>query len=201
MLLQELIGKTITNIFEILNYEAYGMDKGECFVELDNKIIIEIPYNFSEEVRIKELDERAVSIFNDLSDYPVYHVNKDKKSIEEIVEKYADKRETFFEKAKQLLLGHKPLQQQKHIAEYESYKVEYSENKLKYIKDSVIRDIITFDDDDEKGFLELDNGYFISETSFSMNGTGKIGINLYDNLNDITKWKGNEFKRISDHEK
>ena len=201
MLLQELIDKTITNIFQILNYEAYGMDTGECFIELDNKIIIEIPYSFSEEVRIKELDERAVSIFNDLSDYPVYHVNKDGKSIKEIVEKYADKKQTFLEKAKQLLLGHNPVEQQKHIAEYEPYKVEYRENKLKYIKDRVIRDLITFGDDDEKGFLELDNGYFISETNFSMNGAGRIGINLYDNLNDITKWKGNEFKRISDHGK
>ena len=104
----------------------------------------------------------------------------------------------FLEKAKQLLLGKKPSKQLKHIVEYEPYKVEYKENKLKYIKDSVIKDLITFGEEDEKGFLELENGYFISETNYSMNGTGSVGINLYDNLSDITNWKGKEFKRLSD---
>src|SRR4030095_15779093 len=108
MLLEELIGKTITNIFEVLEYEPYGMDKGECFIELDHKIIIDIPYNFSEDVYIKQLDKKAESIFDDLSDIPVYHVNKEGKSIKEIIEKYAAKKPTFLEKVKQLLLGQKP---------------------------------------------------------------------------------------------
>jgi hypothetical protein len=76
-------------------------------------------------------------------------------------------------------------------------KIEYKENKLKFIKDSVIKDLITFDQDYEKAFLELENGYFISETNYSMNGTGRVGINMYDSLINITKWKGNEFQRLS----
>ena len=197
MLLQELIGRTITNIFQILEYEAYGMDKAECFIELDNRIIIDIPNYFNEDVWVKEFNEEAVSIFTDLSDYPIYHVNKEGTSIEEIVEKYADKTPTFSEKVKHFLLGQNPVKQQKHIIEYDPYKVEYRENKLKYIKNSVIKDLITFNDDDDKGFLELENGYFISETNYSMNGTGRVGINLYDNLTSITNWKGKEFKRLS----
>src|SRR5438034_863741 len=115
MLLQELIGKKITNIFQMLEYEHYGMDKGECFIELDNKIIIEIPNSFADEVRTKELDEKAVSIFDDLSDYPVYRINKEDKSIKEVVDKYADKKQTLFEIVVHSLLGRKPAKQQKRI--------------------------------------------------------------------------------------
>jgi hypothetical protein len=205
MLLKELIGKTITNIFEILNYEDGGLDKGECFVELDNTLIIDIPYSFDSfdsEVWIKKLNENAVTVFNDLDKlYPVYHVNKEGKSIKEIIEKYADKKPSLFDKAKQFILGQKPLAQTKHIVEYEPYKVEYVENKFKYIKNRIIIDLITFGDVDEKYFFELDNGYFITETQFSPDGTGRIGINLYEKLIDITSWKGNEFKRLTDHKK
>jgi len=201
MLLTELIGKTITNIFEILNYEVGGLDKGECFVELDNALIIDIPYSFETlegEVLIKKLNEEAVTVFTDLDKlFPIYHVNKEGTSIKEIVDKYALKRPTLLENVKQLITGQKLPCQTNHITEYEPYKVEYVENKFKYIKDRAIKDLITFGGDDEKYFFELDNGYLITETNFSPNGTGRIGINLYENLKDITSWKGNDFKRVS----
>ena len=88
MLIEELIGKTITNIYSIVEYESYGLDKGECFIELDNKIIIDIPFGESDDIWIKDLNPKAKSIFNDLSDYPFYHINKDKKSIKEIADNY-----------------------------------------------------------------------------------------------------------------
>lgn len=205
MLLKELIGKTVTNIFELLKFEDGGLDFGECFIELDNEYIIDFPCSFDkldDEVFLKELNENAVTVFKDLDKlYPVHHVNKDGKSIKEIVEKYADKKPTFFDKAKQFVLGQKPTPLTKHITEYEPYKVEYVENKFKYIKDRVIKDLITFGDDDEKCFFELDNGYLITETQFSPNGTGRVGINLYENLIDITNWKGSEFKRMADFER
>jgi len=47
-----------------------------------------------------------------------------------------------------------------------------------------------------KFFIEMENGYVITETTFSNNGTGLVGINLYDNLIQVTDWKGNEFRRI-----
>jgi hypothetical protein len=121
MFLQELIGKKITNIFQLLDHEPYGMDKGEFFIELDNKLIIEIPYSFSENVWVKELDEKAISIFTDLLDYPVYHVNKKKKSIEDVVEKYSDKKTSFLEKIRQLLSRYSSNKPQKHIEEYAPY--------------------------------------------------------------------------------
>ena len=205
MLLKELTGKTITNIFELLKFEDGGLDFGECFIELDNKYMIGFPYSFDkfdDEVVMKELNENAITIFKDLDKlYPVYHVNKEGKSIKEIVEKYADKKPTFFDKAKQFVLGQKPALNTKRIAEYEPYKVEYVENKFKYIKDRVIKDLITFGDDDEKYFFELDNGYLITETQFSPSGTRRIGINLYENIIDITSWKGSEFKRLTDYER
>jgi hypothetical protein len=126
-------------------------------LRLDNKIIIAFPYSFDkfdEEVLIKELNEKAATIFKDLDKlYPVYHVNEERKSIKEIIEKYADKKPTFFDRVKQFVLGQKPVIQTKHITEYEPYKVEYVENKFKYIKDRIVKDLITFGDDDEKYFL------------------------------------------------
>ena len=202
MLLKELIGKTITDIFELLKFEDGGLDFGECFIELDNKYIIGFPYSFDkfdDEVVMKELNENAVTIFKDLDKlYPVYHVNKEGKSIKEIIEINVDKKPAFFDKAKQFILGQNPVVHTKHITEYEPYKVEYVENKFKYIKDRIIKDLITFGDDDEKYFFELNNGYFITETQFSPNGTGRIGINLYENLIDTTSWKGSEYKRMKD---
>lgn len=202
MLVKELIGKTITNIFEILNYEFGGLDKGECFVELDGSFIIDIPDSFEtleDEVLMKKLDEKANTVFKDLDKlYPIYHVNKEKKSIKEIVDKYADKKPTLFEKVKYLITRQQSPTKAKYINEYEPYKVEYVENKFKHIKDRTIKDLITFGGDDEKYFFELDNGYLITETNFSPNGTGRIGINLYENLSDITSWKGNDFARISE---
>lgn len=199
MLLKDLIGKTITNVFQIIEYEHYGMDKGECFVQLDNNVIVDIPHswnNINDEVLIKELNVKAISLFEDLNDYPFIHINKEHKSIQEIVEKYADKKPSLFQKIRQLIGGQKPFVQQKQIEEYKPFKIDYIENKLKYVKDRTIVDLITFSDDNEKYFLELDNGYFISETNFGMNGTGKVGLNLYNNLIEITNWKGKELKRI-----
>src|SRR5258706_14718645 len=119
-----------------------------------------------------------------------------------MADKYAVTKLTLLQKMKYyFLFGKIPAVQRKAIKEYEPYKIEWKENKLKYIKGSVIKDLIIFGEDDEKAFLELDNGYFISETNFSMNGTGRIGINLYEKLSDITTRKGNNFKRISNQRK
>src|SRR5712671_1864414 len=140
MRLEELIGKTITNIFQVLEYESYGLDKGECFVELYNNIIIDIPCSFDGEIRTKDLAEKAISIFNDLADYPVYHVNQEGKSIKEIADKYAVTKLTLLQKMKyHFLFGKIPAVQRKAIKEYEPYKIEWKENKLKYIKGSVIK--------------------------------------------------------------
>ena len=39
-----------------------------------------------------------------------------------------------------------------------------------------------FDDSDSVGFLELENGYIITETIISPHGTGAAGLNYYESL-------------------
>jgi hypothetical protein len=173
--------------------EVGGLDTGECFIELDNEIIIDIPFGFSDDIWIKDLDEDAVRLFADLSDYPVYHVNKDNKTVGEIADNYQRQRRTIFNRLRKVLFGHDIA-----IKDYQPFKVDYRENKLKHIKDRKIIDFLWYDDDSEKGFILLDNGYLITETNFAPHGTGLAGLNLYENLNDLTNTKGNEYFKLTD---
>lgn len=195
---QDLIGCRITNIFQIVEYESYGLDTGECFIELDNSIIIDIPQSGWDEVIIKELDEAAFSVFTDLSDYPVYHINEEAPPSPDTEVKPRKEKLSFFEDIFQFLLPRKRAEIKPVVTAHQPYTIEYRENRLKYIKDSIIKDLITFGDNFDKGFIELENGYLISETTVSNNGTGRAGLNVYNNLTEVTNWKGLEFKRISD---
>ena len=192
MLVSELIGKKITNIYLVYEPEVGGLDKAECFVELDNNAIIDIPFGFSDEIWIKELSKHAVSVFADLSDYPVYHVNKAGKSIGEIAANYQKRKSNFFNKALKFLFNHDIK-----IKEYQPYKIEHKENKLKYIKDKTIIDFIWYPDDSEKGFLFLDNGYIITETTVSNHGTGLAGLNFFESLDELKSSKGNNYKKLT----
>jgi hypothetical protein len=190
---EELINKTLTNIYSLVKMEVGGLDTGECFIELDNEIIIDIPFGFSDDIWIKDLDEDALRLFADLSDYPVYHVNKDNKTVGEIADNYQRQRRTIFNRLRKVLFGHDIA-----IKDYQPFKVDYRENKLKHIKDRKIIDFLWYDDDSEKGFILLDNGYLITETNFAPHGTGLAGLNLYENLNDLTNAKGNEYFKLTD---
>ncbi|MDJ1505044.1 hypothetical protein [Xanthocytophaga agilis] len=75
--IQDLTGKTITNIYILFGMEDGWLDTAECFLEIEKEIIIEIPTGTTGNTWIKELDPKAESIFKDLSDIPVYHVNKE----------------------------------------------------------------------------------------------------------------------------
>ncbi|MFY0252532.1 hypothetical protein ACDQ55_01120 [Chitinophaga sp. 30R24] len=68
MELKHLIGKRITNIYGIIAYENYGLDRGECFIELDNSIIVDIPSGKTPHIWEKELEKEAVTIIPDLTD-------------------------------------------------------------------------------------------------------------------------------------
>jgi hypothetical protein len=195
MRIEELIGKTVTNIYSIIEYESYGLDKGECFIELDNKTIIDIPFGESEDIWIKDLDLKAKSIFNDLSDYPFYYVNKDKKSIKEIADNYQKQKHSLLGKLKSFF-GQEVI-----IKEYQPHRVEYRENKLKYIQNRLIVDVLWYADEIEKAFIELDNGYIITETTVANNGTGLAGLNYYQTINDLTKRNGINILRLTDKTK
>lgn len=69
---EELIGKTITNIYGIINYKPHGLDTGECFIELDHHIIIDMPDGGGSEVWIKDLSRNAVPLISDLTDEKPY---------------------------------------------------------------------------------------------------------------------------------
>jgi len=63
MLVNEIIGKTITNIYSIFESEPYGLDMAEIFIELDNNLIIDIPNSLNDTIWIKKLPENAKPIF------------------------------------------------------------------------------------------------------------------------------------------
>lgn len=193
MLIEDTIGKTVTNIYSLVEFEVGGLDKGECFVELDSKFIIDIPFDTADSVSIKHLDKNAVSLFADLSDYPVYHVNKDRKTVGEIAEQYQRQNRNIFNKIKNVLLG-----QNTAIKAYQPYKVEYRENKLKYIKGRQIVDFIYYPHSSDKGLFLLDNGYLITETTVAPHGTGLAGLNYYVSITELTNSRGKDYLKITD---
>ncbi|MFD2918611.1 hypothetical protein ACFS6H_02745 [Terrimonas rubra] len=192
MRIEELVGKTITNIYSIINLEQGGLDKGECFIELDNTIVIDIPFGESTYVYIKGLTPAAKSLFEDLSDIPLYYVNKDNKSIETIAVGYLQQKRSLLGRIKRLL-GQKLT-----IKDYLPYKIEYQENKLKYIQNRKIVDFLWYEDESEKGFIELDNGFIITETTIANNGTGLVGLHYYEDYSILLELKGNNILRLKD---
>lgn len=192
MRIEELVGKIITNIYSIINLEQGGLDKGECFIELDNTIIIDIPWGNSEEVYSKDLTPAAKSLFEDLSDIPLYYVNKDNKSIETIASHYKLQKRSLLGKIKRLF------RQKLTIKDYLPYKIEYQENKLKYIQNRKIVDFLWYEDEIEKGFIELDNGFIITEITIAHNGTGLAGLHYYKDYNSLVEQKGNNILRLKD---
>ncbi len=192
MLIKNLVGKTITNIYAIIEPEHGGLDKGECFIELDNTIVIDIPWGNNEDVYIKDLVPAAKSLFEDLSDIPLYHVNKENKSIETIASDYQQQKRSLLGRMKKLF-GQKVV-----IKDYLPYKIEYQENKLKYIQNRKIVDFLWYEDEIEKGFIELDNGFIITEITIANNGTGLVGLHYYEDHNSLVKQKGNNILRLKD---
>lgn len=190
---EEVIGKTVTNIYSLGKTEVGGLDNGECFIELDNQFIIDIPFGFSDDILIKDLDKGAISLFADLLDYPVYHVNKDDKTVGGIADNYQRKRQTIFNSLRKVLFGHDIA-----IKEYQPYKVDYREKKLKHIKDRIITDFLWYADNSKKGFFLLDNGCLITETNVAPHGTGLAGLNFYENLSDLTNSQGDDYFRLTD---
>ena len=192
MTITELFGKTITNIYATIGLEQEWLDTADCFIELDNNLVIAFPYGFSDDVWIRELDTKAKSLFEDLSDYPVYHVNKEGKSIGEIAATYQKQKRNIFNRLKKTLFGQEVV-----IKEYQPYKIEYKENKAKYIQGAKISDFLWYNDESEKGLFLLDNGYVITETTMSPSGTGLAGLNYYESLKDLESSRGLDFKRLS----
>ena len=53
-----------------------------------------------------------------------------------------------------------------------------------------------FDDSDSVGFIELENGFIITETIMSPHGTGMAGLNYFESLESFEESCGTDYKRI-----
>ena len=196
MLIEELFGKTITNIYATFGVEQEWLDTADCFIEIDNNLIIGFPYGFDNKVWIRELDINAVSIIKNLSDFTHYHINQEQKTIQQINEIYKQKRKNIFNRIRKIFFG-----QELTIKEYQPYKIEQKENKAKHIINSKIVDFLYHNDQSEKGLFILDNGFIISETMMSPSGTGMAGLNYYETFSDLVESKEQEYFRLTETKK
>ena len=188
---QEIIGRIITDIFVWSKMEVGGLDEAEVSIQLDNGKLIGIPWDFESENIEKELRTDSESLFSDLSDIPVHSVNPEGKTIQEVLDAKNKRESSFLGRLKKAVgLGEGiPI-------EYKVYKTEYRENKLKFLKNQGIIDFLMFEDSDSVGFIELENGYIITETIMSPHGTGMAGLNYYESLQDFEESCGDEYKRM-----
>ncbi|HRO77000.1 MAG TPA: hypothetical protein PLP27_12735 [Crocinitomicaceae bacterium] len=132
---KELIGKTITDIYEVLTVEVGGLDTSECFIQLDNSFYIDFPFDGKQNIQTITLTENAVSLLSGLLDVPVYHVNKDSKTVGEIADNYQRQKRKLYNRLRKFLFN-----KDVEISDYNPHKVEYRENKLKNLKDRKIID-------------------------------------------------------------
>lgn len=109
--------------------EVGGIDSGECYLEIDNEMIIHIPFAFDDNLSLKVLDKDATSLFADFSDYPVYYLNNETKTAGEYVDNFQLRKPTFFNRLRNKLFGHEIAK--KYL---QPLKVDNRENKLKNIK-------------------------------------------------------------------
>ena len=129
MLLTEIIGKTITNVYCLYGIVDGWLDTCECYVELDYALYMGIPYGEAADVWITpSLVSKAKSAFIKLPSNPI---------------------------------------QNRKIVNYH-WTSEYS----------------------EKGFIELDNGYFLTENPMAPSGTGAAGIHYSKRLEDLRDLTG-----------
>lgn len=190
LLIEEVFGKTITDILCKHGVQDGWLDTAEYFIELDQKFYINIPYGQTKDVLVVEPDTAAKTIFANLSDIQHYHINKEGKSIAEVVEAQKKRKRNIFNRLRKILFDYEPP-----IKEYKPYKIEYYENKLKYIVNRKIVGYLWESDRTEKGFFELDNGYLISDQYMSPSGTGLAGLHYYDSLDSLKKQKGDNLIR------
>lgn len=191
MCTKEIIGRTITDILVWSKMEIGGLDEAEVYIQLDNGKITGIPWDFESKNLERQPKKDSKSLFSDLSDIPEYHINSEGKAIQEVLDEKKKRGNSFFGGIKKAIGLNEGIPK-----EYKVYKTEYRENKLKYLKNQTIVDFLMFDDSDSVGFLELKNGYIITETMMVPHGTGLAGLNYYENLEFFEKSCGTDYKRM-----
>jgi len=56
-----------------------------------------------------------------------------------------------------------------------------------------------FEDDDSVGYIELENGYIITENIMAPHGTGAAGLTFFENSTEFEKRCGTDYKKIKSH--
>ena len=174
--IEEIIGKKITNIWLWQQMDVGGLDEAEVFIELDQKIILDIPYSFSQDIWIKTIDKEVISFFDDQTDEKTR----------------LGRGNIFYSKFKKIVAPTLFFLKGKF-----SYSFNHVKHNIKYLKDQVITDFLLYPNDD-KGVLELKNGCFLTETQISPHGTGTAGLIFFESLAKLEESKGKNYIRLSD---
>lgn len=170
MELKELIGKRITAIYT-LHKEEEWFRSCEVFIELDEELLIDMPYGDEKEVPVKMLNEKAIDVFDDLSDHPILHINKRGKSILEMTEQ-----------------------------DWVPHQTEYKDHPFKHVPHRYITDVLIPGDNENKAFLELNSGHFIAHIPRAAHDTDHAGIYCYWSLQEVEKIIGKNYSRVSQQE-
>lgn len=193
MKLKELIGRRITNIYGVLESNVGGIDTAECFVELDNTVLVEVPsYDCNHEVFEKDLVQDAISIIPVHTDEMTDEADKAQAAAGKnpLVILYSLFRKKVKRSPENNLL----------VAEFIPYKEIVAQDKPRYVKDRKIIDFLWYPDKPyHSGFFLLENGCLIGETIACMHGSGKAGLNYFHDIEDLIHSKGDDFRRITTH--
>lgn len=176
---KDLIGNIITNIFVWSELEFGGLDRASVFIELNHRDIIRIPWGMDDEDLQCDLNIKAESLFEDLSDIPIVSIAP-------------NNRTPSFIKQLRNFIGLNLRSDNK----FKIIKTKYIENKVKYLRNQKIVDFIMFVDSESTGCLELENGYIITETMVAPHGTGTAGLNFYTSISHFEEYCGTDYRRL-----
>jgi hypothetical protein len=192
MKLKELIGRKIKDILVWSQMNVGGLDQAKVFIRLDNDKIVCIPWDVDSENLECIPKKGSTSLFRDLRDNICYSVISKRKS-KAVLEAQKKQELSWIGRLKKTMGFQRSL-----LNEYEeTSQIEVIENKVKYLKDQIITDFLMLKNDswEQGGFLELENGYILTETETAPHGTGMAGFHFYENLQQFEERHRNPYQR------
>ncbi|MEM7656928.1 MAG: hypothetical protein AAF399_12420 [Bacteroidota bacterium] len=193
---RQLIGQKIQDILVWSKVEVGGLDQAKVFLQLEQGVFVGMPWDLEQEHLESAPIEGSVSLFDKLQDEAIYDVNPEERSVAEILEAKEARANSWWGRIKKSFGITEGLPK-----EYRPYKIEYRENQTTHLQGQVITDILMFEDSDSSLIIELENGYFLRETSIAPHGTGMAGLHFYTSLQHFESRYNSEYVRFSDLEK
>ena len=170
---KELIEQKIMDIFVWSKMEPGGLDEAEVSIQLGDDSTVGIPWDFDCKDLKQPLKKGAESLFTgERITYSKQLRPQDPKTVS----------------TKKTLL-HSMVGQLKRML--------FPGSIHSLLKGQEIVDILLFHNADLPGCLELQNGCIITETFVSPHGTGRAGLNLYQNLSEFEETHGTGYKRAT----